>query len=619
LETIDDLGLYTFPALFRNSLRKFSDCPALSLVNGIPVTYRQLGTKVESFAKLLHCFGFHVGSKVAIFSTGMPNWGASYLAVVNYGGTAVPLLPDFSAEEVGAILEHCGVDMLIVSERLFDRIKALDAKLPPVIIRIEDFKIITGTPVVNSSKETDLMGPDDFSTFKLPEIHVKESDSASIIYTSGTTGRSKGVELTHKNLVWTAVQGQNFHRINKMDRCLSFLPLSHVYEFTIDFTMQLMNGACVYYLGKPPVLSILQPAFLKIQPTIVCSVPIVMEKIFKTRVLPELTGKPLLKTLYSIRPFRILLHRAAGKRLMKTFGGHIKFFGIGGARMDPKVERFLKDARFPYAIGYGLTETSPLLAASGPHITVPGTIGLVVPGVKMRIMNPDKKTEVGEVIVKGPNVMKGYYRDPELTRAAFTTEKDACGAGWFKTGDLGVIKKYKGRMRLSLKGRSKNMILGPSGENIYPEDIEFVLNQHPLVSESLIVEDDNGLVALVQLDEDKLRSETEQQQHTAKDRIEAVKNGETTVGKAVGEVLREAAENARHSAGDAAEQLKRDIAYKREEILSEIQFFVNSRTNKNSRVGDVRQVDEFEKTASQKIKRYLYDLRTTINKKGGRK
>jgi long-chain acyl-CoA synthetase len=229
----------------------------------------------------------------------------------------------------------------------------------------------------------------------------REDDTASIIYTSGTTGRSKGVELSHKNLVFTAIGGQFFQRIIKFDVGLSILPMSHVYEFTIGFLMFFLNGACVYYLEKPPAVTTLLPALTAVRPTVMLSVPIIMEKIYKNKVLPALTGKKLTAALYRIPAFRILLHRVAGRSLKKTFGGRIKFFGIGGAKVDPVVERFLKEAKFPYAIGYGLTETSPLLAGSGPAITVPGTIGPVMPGVELKVLDPDPVTGIGEVAARG--------------------------------------------------------------------------------------------------------------------------------------------------------------------------------------------------------------------------
>lgn len=606
MESIKDLGQYTFPALLANAVKKFGDNPALSFVDGEPVTYKALAANVSTVQKMLIGLGLHSGSKIAIYSGSMPNWGAAFFAIVNSGAIAVPLLPDFSAIEVESVLGHCVVDALFVSARLYERISSLNEKLPPVIIRTDDFCILRGGEVVSkiaaaknlvsfsinealaeSSVKSEMekapinttgVFASDFSIVHLPEFKVNENDTASIIYTSGTTGRSKGVELTHKNLVWNAVQCQTVHRVNCLDRCLSFLPLSHVYEFTIDFTMQIMNGACVYYLGRPPTVSALLPAFAKVRPTIVCAVPIIMEKIWKNKVLPEIEKNKIINKLYKMRLFKLIINRKAGKKLRTMFGGRLQFFGIGGAKVDTTVEHFMKDAKFPYAIGYGLTETSPLIAGSGPSITLPGTVGPVMDGVQMKILDPDPKTHIGEVVVRSPSVMKGYYKDSDLTAKSFTTESDSCGAGWFKTGDLGTYERKKGLMRLSLKGRSKNMILGPAGENIYPEDIEFVLNQHPLVSESLVVEDKGGLVALVHIDEEKLKAEA--QKH-----------------------------------GDIITNIQEVVAYQQQVILGEIQFFVNSKVNKASHINKVENVDEFEKTASQKIKRFLYSRKSNDEKK----
>ncbi|MCR5698424.1 MAG: AMP-binding protein [Treponemataceae bacterium] len=553
METIKDLGKYTFPCLLANSVKKFGKRPALALVGQKEFTYSEVKAKSEEVSKMLLSFGLKRNDKVAIFAGGRPEWGIAYFGVVNQGMIAVPLLQDFSKVEVESIMKHCGdVKAIFIEERLYEKMKDLESVFPPVIIKIEDYSIIKGEKTCEV--ET------------LPEVEINEEDTASLIYTSGTTGRSKGVELTHKNLVWSCMSGQYVHRVNKFDKCLSFMPISHVYEFSIGFSMQMLNGSCVYYLGKPPVVSALLPAFKIVQPTIVLSVPLVIEKIYKSKVLPTFQKTEKMKKIYSKPLFRKLLNRIAGKKLIKTFGGKLNFFGIGGSKVDPNVEVFMREAKFPYAIGYGLTETSPLIAGSGPEITVPDTLGPVLPELDVRIANPNEKG-VGEIVVKGPNVMKGYYKDPDLTSQAFTTDEDSCGAGYFKTGDLGDFEKIKGRVRLCLKGRCKNMILGPNGENIYPEDLEFVLNQHPVVSESLVVEGKKGLVAIIQLDLDKIKA------------------------------------------------LYRGIEYNQAKLLNEIQFFVNSKMNRNSQVQEMQVVDEFEKTASKKIKRYVYDLKNFVQEK----
>lgn len=561
MQTINELGTYTFQALLENSIKRFGERPALSFVSGAPISYNEANTQIEQLQQVLYRLGINPGDKVAIYSHSVPHWGIAYFAIVTMGAIAVPLLPDFTDKEVKSCLEHSETTMIIASGKLMSRIP----ETVSVLIDIQDFSVKKGTEIRDGTP---------------PPYTCKEDDTASIIYTSGTTGRSKGVELSHKNLVWNAIAGQSCQRINEYDRALSILPLSHVYEFTIGFLMFFLNGARVYYLEGIPSPRILLPALLKVRPTMMLSVPIVMEKIYRNKILPALTSSPFRAWLYHTKLGKKILNRLAGKQLKKTFGGNLKFFGLGGSKTDTVVEEFLRDAKFPYAIGYGLTETSPLIADSPAYQSIPGWIGYAVPGVEVKIDNPDPKTGIGELLVKGPNVMKGYYRDPELTKNAFTED------GWFKTGDLFMMDK-KGH--LAIKGRSKNMILGSSGENIYPEDIEFVINQHPLVTESLVVEGEkSSLVAYVHLDEEKLAAEIQKTQN---------QNNESS-----------AIQNLQSAVADAVSGFADAMTYKRAEILNEIKFFVNSNVNKMSRIDKIEQVDAFEKTASQKIKRYLYNL-----------
>lgn len=560
MQTIDELGHYTFQAVLANSIERFADRPALAFVSGTPLSYREIGEKIKEVQAILYRLGINPGDKVALYSHNTPHWGIAYFAIVTMGAIAVPLLPDFTDKEVTACLEHAETSIIITSEKLMQRIP----ETVSIIIDIQDFTVKKGTETRDGT----------------PHPHtVQEEDTASIIYTSGTTGRSKGVELSHKNFIFTAIAGQYAQRINSYDRALSILPLSHVYEFSIGFLMFFLNGACVYYLEGIPSPRLLLPALQTIRPTMMLSVPIIIEKIYRNKVLPAFTATPFRAKLCRTKLGRKLLSRLAGKQLKKTFGGKLKFFGLGGSKTDPAVEQFMKDARFPYSIGYGLTETAPLVAYSSITQTEPNWIGYCVPGVEIKIANPDPKTGIGELLVKGPNVMKGYYKAPELTQEAFTED------GWFKTGDLFFMDK-KGH--LAIKGRSKNMILGSSGENIYPEDIEFVLNQHPLVTESLVVEGEkSSLVAYVQLNEEKIAEE--------------VQKNNTNAGNSAIQQLQTAVTDAVSGFADA-------VAYKQAEILNEIKFFVNSNVNKISRIDRIEQVEVFEKTASQKIKRYLYSI-----------
>lgn len=569
MQTINELKHYTFQAMLENSIKRFGERPALSFVSGEPISYNEAGEQIKQLQQRLYCLGVNPGDKIAIYSHSVPHWGIAYFAIVTMGAIAVPLLPDFTDKEVKACLEHSETTMIIVSEKLMSRVPDTVS----VLIDIQDFSVKKGTEIRNGNP---------------PPHTCKEDDTASVIYTSGTTGRSKGVELSHKNLVCNAIAGQSCQRINEYDRALSILPLSHVYEFTIGFLMFFLNGACVYYLEGIPSPRILLPALTKVRPTMMLSVPIVMEKIYKNKILPALTSSPFRAWLYHTKLGKKLLNRLAGKQLKKTFGGHLKFFGLGGSKTDTTVEEFLRDAKFPYVIGYGLTETAPLIAGSTVRQSVPGWIGYAIPDVEVKIDNPDPKTGIGELLVKGPNVMKGYYRAPELTKNSFTED------GWFKTGDLFMMGK---RGHLAIKGRSKNMILGASGENIYPEDIEFVLNQHPLVTESLVVEGEkSSLVAYVQLDEEKIAAEVQKEQNQNKE------------GSAI--------QNLQSAVAGAVSGLTDAMAYKRAEILNEIKFFVNSSVNKMSRIDKIEPVEGFEKTASQKIKRYLYNFANRGKKEG---
>lgn len=581
METIKDLGTYTLTALLENSIAKFAERPALAFVGEEPMTYAEVGRRISLFRDLLVSTGVEPGSRVVIFGPSSPNWGIAYFSVVSLGAIAVPLLPDFSAKETDACVRHSGATTLIIATKLAEKIPDPASLGLSRIFRLDDFELLVGD-VVREARDT--------------ARAAREEDTASIIYTSGTTGRSKGVELTHKNLAFTAMGGQFFQRINKFDVGLSILPMSHVYEFTIGFLLFFLNGACVYYLDKPPAVTTLLPALAKVRPTIMLSVPIIMEKIYKNKIVPTFTSKPLVARLYAIPFFRVLFHRLAGKSLKRTFGGRIKFFGIGGAKVDPVVERFLKEARFPYAIGYGLTETSPLLAGSGPAITKPGTIGPVMPGVELKILDPDSASGIGEVVARGPNVMKGYYKDPELTATVIDAD------GWFRTGDLGAMDAHG---RLGLKGRSKNMILGASGENIYPEDIEFVLNQHPFVSESLVVEGEHSsLVAIVQIDEEKYAKEA---------RLRAEREATQSARPDMGQQLHAMGEAVGDAMNGAMNEMGHMLQYKREEIMNEIKFFVNENVNRISRIDRVELIDTFEKTASQKIKRYLYSIQKSLS------
>ncbi len=540
MQTIDDIGSFTLQHIFRNSVAKFSSRPALSVVGKTPMTYSELYEAVRKYAFILKYIGIKKGDKVAILSPSMPKWGVAYFAIVCLGAIAIPLLPDFKKGEVEGIIRHSDACFAFVSKN--NQEKLADCKTLRHIYCLEDDAFLSGESI------PDIVTPVDL--FAEP---IDEQDTASIIYTSGTTGTPKGVELSHKNIAFMAHQSRLVQDIHPTDVFLSILPMSHVYEFSIGFIFPIMQGCHICYLGKPIAVSSLLPALKTVRPTIMLSVPAVMEKIYKNKIVPTFEKSKFVAKLYKIPVFRKLLHRIAGKKLMDTFGGRIHFFGLGGAKLSPDVERFLMEGKFPYAIGYGLTETSPLIAGAPPRKSRFQSTGPKMEGIEMKLIHVDPATGIGEIVTKGPHVMKGYYKNEELTKAAFTED------GYFKTGDCGSIDKDG---YLYIKGRNKNVIVGASGENIYPEDIEFVLNKHPLVLESLVIERDQKLVALVKLDEDSIETEP------------------------------------------AAEHTEKSTYAK---ILDDIRTFVNSQVNKFSKLKAIEQIADLEKTASQKIKRFLYN------------
>lgn len=546
---MSDNELLTFPALFGKVAEKHGDQNALSFVDEKPLTYKEVNDRIYSLIRFLEDLGIRQGDKVAILGSNMPNWGITYFAISLMGSVVVPLLPDFLPGEIDNILDHSGAKAIFISSSLMQKMDDVKGKTLIHRIIMEDFSF-AGIPTYEANY---IPGSKPLNSYD-----VKEEELAAIIYTSGTTGSSKGVMLTHKNISINVLACRKLKHIDETDRFLSILPLSHTLENTVGFLLPLFNGACVYYLKKAPSPSVLIPALQKVKPTVILTVPMVIEKIYYSKVYPALYGKGYIKALMAIPPIRKILHGAAGKKLMQTFGGSIQFFGIGGAKLNTNVEKFLNEADFPYAIGYGLTETAPLLAGAVPGKTKVGSTGPAVEGVEMKIHDPDPLTGEGEIWAKGPNVMKGYYKEPALTEQVLTPD------GWFKTGDLGVFDRDQ---KLYIKGRLKNIIVGSSGENIYPEEIESVINNFRHVVESIVIQKKGKLVALVHIN----REEIEEAYHHLR------------------------------------EEVSQFVEKKTEEILQELKIYVNARVNKFSQLHSiVLQQDPFQKTATKKIKRFLY-------------
>ena len=531
------MTLDTLRDIYINSIHTFEKNRVSSLYKGEQLSYADFAKRVDKVTDMLVSAGIGPGDKVALLSSNRPNWGVCYMALVASGMVVVPILPDFSADEVNQIIRHAECKALMVSDKLFAKISSQTIENLNIVIRTKNLRILAQQ--CHEKGRTGIPTPNDL---------------AAIIYTSGTTSSPKGVMLTHRNLCMQLAMVLTIQPVVPEDIFLSILPLSHTYECSLGFLLPFRQGAQVVYLDRPPVASTLLPALQEIRPTVMLSVPLIIEKIYKSQVLAKFSSGPVLRTLYSFSPVRKLIHRIAGRRLMDVFGGRIHFFGIGGAKLDPITERFLQEARFPYAVGYGLTETAPLVAGTNPSKVRFQSTGTILEGMKVRLENINPQSGEGEIVVSGPNVMVGYYKNPEATQEAFTVD------GWFRTKDLGAFDKDG---YLYIKGRLNNMILGPSGENIYPEEIENVLNSHEFVTDSIVTEEKGKLVALVRFN----RNELERRYKNYKEEIE------------------------------------NRIASLKEELVQ----YVNTKVNKFSRISRVvEQESDFEKTPTHKIKRFLY-------------
>jgi long-chain acyl-CoA synthetase len=545
-------SLKTLKDLLEYSSEKYASKTMNAFVGGDTVSYREFGEKVQNLRKILASLGIVHGDKVAIYTRNTPKYSVIYFAIVSMGAIVVPLLPDFSSAEVENILNHSESKALFVSKRLRYKVDSINVSGLQMRFDVDTF-------AVYENKDTG----------NVPEYFEKEilpDDIASIVYTSGTTGKSKGVVLTHYNLIAQIKMTIKIQPVNESSVFLSILPLPHAYEGSLGFLLPMFGGSSVYYLEKSPTPAILLPAMQKVRPTHILTVPLISEKIFKTNVLPQFNKHIITRYLYKTSIGRKLLHRIAGKKLYETFGGKLVFFGIGGAKLDYYTERFLYEAKFPYAIGYGLTETAPLLSAALTYNVKPGSAGFKLEEVDMKI-NDVNDSGIGELWVKSPSLMKGYYKEQELTDMVITPD------GWFKTGDLVSVNSLG---RIYIKGRLKNVILTSSGENIYPEEIESLINNFKFVQESLVIEQKGRLVAMVKINYEELESQYNKFREELQIKIE---------------------ENYR--------ELEKTI----EELKLEIQSYVNSKVNRFSQISAVVVLpvsSDFEKTSTMKIKRYLY-------------
>jgi long-chain acyl-CoA synthetase len=558
MNSIVEVGM-TLNYVIDSSCSKYKDNPAIGMAMEEPLSYGEFHERILALATRMQQEGVGKGDHVAILGENSHNWGMAYLAIVRLGAVAVPILPDLPESDVHHILNEMQVKVLFTTQKQIEKIYELRQELRGPVITLDDYtaeiSVVVVIPFADYLAEALATFRDNTDNPFFPPVN--ENDLASILYTSGTSGYSKAVMLSHKNLTANAYAAAGLKKIEPGSVWLSILPMSHTYEFTCGFILPLLCGARIAYAGKTPTPAILQKLCAYEKPFAIFAVPLVMEKIYKKRVLPQIEKSSLLKGVCRFGMGRRFVHRKIGQKLLTFFGGNLQLMGIGGAALNPDVEKFLHEARFPYLVGYGMTESAPLIAGgpAGDKTIAIGSTGKPIPGVQVKIADPDPETGIGEITVCGANVMRGYYDDDEATAAVLTKD------GWLSTGDLGFIDKAG---NLHVSGRSKNVIVLASGENVYPEAIEHKLNTYHWVVESLLVENSGQIEAWVYPDYEFIDEQT---------------------------------------AGNSRADRRVYI----ENLLESMRTELNRQLPKSSRLAQVFERREpFIKTATHKIKRYLY-------------
>ena len=488
------IGMYT------QSFRANWTLPAFSDFQGAITTYGEAAQMIRQ----IHCYfresGIQKGDKIAILGRNSSNWAISFLAVSGYGGVTVPILPDFNPEDMLHILDHSESLFLFAADNLFDKLD--HKKIPGVkgVVSLADFSALSfQSPEEKtlwekcfSVEHAGLSSPDNF------EMTEYEDEGLSILsYTSGTSGFSKGVMVPARSLLSNIVYAQDHMPLNSGDRIVSFLPMSHVFGLLFEFLFPVSVGCHITFLSKTPSPQIIIKAFQEVKPRLILSVPLVIEKIYKKNILPALE-KPVVKFLLKVPGIRLFLYKKIRTSLVATFGGNFHEIVIGGAPLNREVEAFFRKIKFPFTIGYGMTECGPLISYEAWNSFRQSSAGRLVDRMEVHIDSKDPYNEVGEILVKGANVMMGYYKNEKATADAIDTN------GWLHTGDLGVIDADN---FIYIRGRSKNMLLGPSGQNIYPEEMEAKLCNYPYVLECVITEREGKVVAFVYPDPELIESE----------------------------------------------------------------------------------------------------------------
>ena len=543
-----------FLELIEKSVRAHWELEALTDYKGLTYSYKDFARHIEEFHIILKSAGINKGDKVAIVGRNSSRWAITFFGTLTYGAVAVPILHDFTPDIIHNIINHSEAKALMISAANY---ASLDTGLIPnveLIMQLDDFTLLKANDEVHRTYDNlEKLFAEKYPSFSPEDVsyHIKDNEDLAVLnYTSGTTSLSKGVMIPFRSL-WsnTKFAEDNLEFINPGDNILCMLPMAHMYGLAFEVLNSINKGCHIFFLTKLPSPAIIQQALKDIKPRLILAVPLIIEKMVKGNIFP-IIEKPHMKLLLSLPIVKDIIRKKICERINTFFGGEFEEIVIGGAAINKDVENFLREIKFRYTVGYGMTECGPLISYSQWDVFKPGSVGKIVDRMQAKIANPNPNTKVGEILVKGMNTMLGYYKNEEATKAVMLDN------GWMRTGDLGLLDKDN---VLYIKGRCKTMILGPNGQNIYPEEIENKLNNKDFVVESLVISENEKLVALIYPD------------------YEAIKKASSNANPNI------------------------------EKIMQENIYSLNNEIPRYCKVSSFRIMEkEFEKTPKRSIKRYLY-------------
>lgn len=483
----------TFNQMVAESIRTHWNLNALSDYKGKTLTYHDVAKGIEEIHILFKLIGIKKGDKVALCGRNSSNWGVAFLATLTYGAVCVPILHDFKAENIHNIVNHSDAKLLFVGDNVWENLDEQSMPGAKVIVSIIDNSILVSrNKKISAVKEEVLLQykkkyPHGLAPDKINYHKEQPEELAYISYTSGTTSFSKGVMIPYRSLVSNLIFAHEHIELKTGDGHVCMLPMAHAFGLLFSFLFEFVEGCHTQFLTRTPSPKIIFQAYADVKPSLIITVPLIVEKVIKKNVLPKLEEQPM-KTMLRIPILRDRVLANVRQKITDLFGGNFIELVIGGAALNEEVEEFMRRIKLPYTVGYGMTESGPLIGYTGWETFKRGTCGIPVDRMEVKIDSTDPATITGEILAKGENVMLGYYKNPKSTAEAIDKK------GWLHTGDLGTIDAEG---NITIRGRSKNMILGPSGQNIFPEEIEEKLNNLPYVEESIVVQKEGKIIALI--------------------------------------------------------------------------------------------------------------------------